>query len=134
MPKGVKTPKNNFKNQLGRWRQRSCLESIGHTSEPNLTTDLPTTTFATRKSYFKKLQTIHNQGLRLNLGAFRTSLNQSLYIKANEPPLTLWWEKLFLQYALKLQSSPDNPTHQKTNNSQFNHFYSSKPFATSPPI
>ena len=74
------------------------------------------------------MQTIHNQGLRLGLGAFCTSPMQSVCIKANEPLLTLRWEKLSLQYTLKLQSSPNNPTHQKTNNSQFNHFHSSKPF------
>ena len=55
----------------------------------------------THKSYFKKLQTIHNQGLRLSLGALHTSPTQRLYIKANKPPLTLRWEKLSLQYALK---------------------------------
>ena len=87
---------------------------------------------ATRKSYFKKLQTIHNQGLRLSFGAFQTSITKNLYIEADEPPLTLRWEKWSLQYTLKLQSSANNPTHQKANNSQFNHFHSSKPLATSP--
>ena len=60
---------------------------------------------------------------------------QSLYIEANEPPLILRWEKLSLQYALKLQTSPNNPTHKKnkqTNNSPFHHFYSSKPLTIPP--
>ena len=87
---------------------------------------------ATRKSYLKKLQTMHNQNLRLSLGAFCTSPTQCLYIEANKTPLTLRWEKLSLQYTLKLQSSPNNPTHQKTINSQFNHFHSSKPLVIPP--
>ena len=40
-----------------------------------------------RKSYLKKLEPIQNQGLRICLGAFRTSPMQSLYVEANEPPM-----------------------------------------------
>ena len=36
-----------------------------------------------RPSYIKRLDTVHNQGLRLCLGAFRTSPVQSLYVEAN---------------------------------------------------
>ena len=65
-----------------------------------------------RKSYLRKLDAIHNQGLRLALGAFRTSPVNSLYAEANEPSLNLRRKKLSLQYYLKLKSNPDNPTHQ----------------------
>ena len=65
-----------------------------------------------RKSYLRKLDSIHNQGLRLALGAFRTSPVNSLYAEANEPSLNLRRKKLSLQYYLKLKSNPDNPTHQ----------------------
>ena len=54
------------------------------------------------KSYLKKLEPIQNQGLRICLGAFRTSPMQSLYVAANEPPLYLRFDKLCIQYALKL--------------------------------
>ena len=64
-----------------------------------------------RKSYLKKLEPIQNQGLRICLGAFRTSPVQSLYIEANEPPLYLRFDKLCIQYALKLRSNPDNPAY-----------------------
>ena len=37
-----------------------------------------------RKSYLKCLDTIHHQGLRLALGAFRTSPVESLYAESNE--------------------------------------------------
>ena len=39
------------------------------------------------KSYLKQLNTIHHQGIRLSLGAFRTSPVESLYVTADEPPL-----------------------------------------------
>ena len=40
-----------------------------------------------RKSYIQMLDPIHNQGLRLALGALRTSPVASLYVKADEPSL-----------------------------------------------
>jgi len=82
-----------------------------------------------RKSYLRKLQPIQNQGLRICLGAFRTSPVQSLYVEANEPPLHLRWKKLSLQYALKLQTNTDNPTHERTFTPPYTNFYSSKPRA-----
>ena len=48
-----------------------------------------------RQSYLQKLDSIHNQGLRLALGAFRTSVN-SLYAEANEPSLNVRRKKLSL--------------------------------------
>ena len=62
-----------------------------------------------RASYLKCIDPIQNQGLRLALGAFRTSPVESLQAEANEPPLELRRKKLALQYALKLSSTPDNP-------------------------
>ena len=58
------------------------------------------------------MDSIHNQGLRLALGAFRSSPVNSLYAEANEPSLNLRWRKLSLQYYLKLKSNRDNPTHK----------------------
>ena len=59
-----------------------------------------------RKSYLKILDTIHHQGLRLALGAFRTSPTESLYAEACEPSLYIRREKLALQYITKLAASP----------------------------
>ena len=53
-----------------------------------------------RKSYLQMLDPIHNQGLRLALGAFRTSPVASLYVEADEPSLYSRREKLSLQYAI----------------------------------
>ena len=65
-----------------------------------------------RQSYLRKLDSIHNQGLRLALGTFRTSPVNSLYAEADEPPLNLHRKKVSLQDYLKLKSNPDNPTHK----------------------
>ena len=52
------------------------------------------------------LDPIHHQGLRLALGAFRTSPSESLLAEANEPSLYNRRLKLSMQYALKLKSNP----------------------------
>lgn len=64
-----------------------------------------------RKSYIKSLNPIQNQGLRLALGAYRTSPVESLEAEANELPLDLRRKKLSLQYAIKISSTPENPVH-----------------------
>ena len=51
-----------------------------------------------RKSYLKSLDTMHHQGLRLALGAFRTSPVVSLYAESNEPSLYTRRKKLSLKY------------------------------------
>ena len=63
-----------------------------------------------RKSYLLELDTIHHQGLRLALGAFRTSAVESLYVEAEELSLYLRREKLAQQYAIRLAANPLNPT------------------------
>ena len=82
-----------------------------------------------RKSYLKKLEPIQNQGLRICLGAFRTSPMQSLYVEANESPLYLRFDKLCIQYALKLRSNPDNPAYDVVFNPQYYDLYDKKPSA-----
>ena len=64
-----------------------------------------------RQSYIKSLDTIHHQGLRLVLGAFRTSPAESLYSEANEAPLALRRQKLAMQYFIKISSCPNNPAY-----------------------
>ena len=72
-----------------------------------------------RKSYLQILDTVHHQGLRLALGAFRTSPVTSLYVEADEPSLTLRREKLSLQYAIRLAANPSNPAFKVTFSPQF---------------
>ena len=61
-----------------------------------------------------ELDTVHHQGLRLALGAFRTSPVESLNVEAEEPSLYLRREKLALQYAIRLAANPSNPTFKVT--------------------
>ena len=65
-----------------------------------------------RKSYIQILDTIHHQGLRLCLGAYRTSPVNSLYTEANEPSLEHRRIKLGLQYTTKLRAYPSNPAYE----------------------
>ena len=79
-----------------------------------------------RKSYLQMLDTVHNQGLRLALGAFRTSPVSSLNVEADEPSLWLRREKLSLQYAIRLAA---NPAFEVTFPPQFQEYYERKPNA-----
>ena len=75
------------------------------------------------------MEPIQNQGLRIYLGAFRTSLKESLHVEANEPPLYLRFDKLCVQYALKLRSNPDNPAYDVVFNPLYYDLYDKKPSA-----
>ena len=85
-----------------------------------------------RKSYLKSLDTIHHQGLRLALGAFRTSPVESLYAESNEPSLYIRREKLSLQYVTKLAANPRNSAHDCVFNPKYERFYNNKPTAIKP--
>ena len=84
---------------------------------------------STRKSYLKVLDTIANQGLRLALGAFRTSPVQSLHAEAGEAPLNLRRSKLALQYIVKLSQNRNNPTYKVVFNPKFACLFRAKPKA-----
>ena len=64
-----------------------------------------------RPSYLKTLDPVHHQGLRLCLGAFRTTPIYSLYAEAGEPSLSHRRLKLSMNYYLKLKSLPLNPAY-----------------------
>ena len=75
------------------------------------------------------LDPIHNQGLRLALEAFRTSLVASLYVEADEPSLYSRREKLSLQYALRLAANPSNSAHEVTFQANYVDLYEQEPTA-----
>ena len=85
-----------------------------------------------QKSYLKCLDTIHHQGLRLTLGAFRTSPVASRYAESNEPSLYIRREKLSLQYTTKLGANPKNPAHNCVFNPKYERFYNNTPSAIKP--
>ena len=59
----------------------------------------------------RQLNSIHNFGLRLALGAFCTSPVSSLYTEANEAPLEERRLKLYMHYYVKTRACIDNPAH-----------------------
>ena len=59
----------------------------------------------------RQLDSIHNSGLRLALGAFCTSPVSSLYTEANEAPLEERRLKLSMHYYVKTRACVDNPAH-----------------------
>ena len=73
------------------------------------------------------LDPIHHQGLRLALGAFRTSPTASLYVEADEPSLNTRREKLSLQYAIRIAENNSNPAHAVTFQPNYMDLYESKP-------
>ncbi|GFO26432.1 Pol-like protein [Plakobranchus ocellatus] len=64
-----------------------------------------------KKHVLRALDPIHYQGLRIALGAFRTTPIKSLYAEAGEPSLEHRRMKLAFNYVLKLKSLPRNPCH-----------------------
>ena len=85
-----------------------------------------------RPSYLKMLNTIHHQGLRLALGAFRTSPVESLYVEAGELPLEQRRIKLSLQYITKLKSTPSNPAYECIFRPNYEHTYLKNTKVTAP--
>ena len=57
----------------------------------------------------KELDVVHNAGLRICSGAFRTSPVESIYVDTDELPLDLRREELGLRYMMKLKGSTSNP-------------------------
>jgi len=73
------------------------------------------------------LDPIHNQGLRISLGAFRTSPMESVYVEANEESLYRRRERLAVQYALKLKSLPNSPTYKTVFQPKYRNKFLEKP-------
>ena len=85
-----------------------------------------------RKSYLKILDPIHHQGLRICLGAFRTSPKESLYAESGEPPLELRRLRLSMNYFLKVKASPENPAYDCILNPLYEDKYLRKPNEITP--
>ena len=62
-------------------------------------------------AHLRQLDSIHNAGLRLALGAFCTSPVSSMYTEANKTPLEERRLKLSMHYYLKTRACTDNPAH-----------------------
>lgn len=72
--------------------------------------DYASAIYSTAKSrLLNRLDSIHNTGIRLAYGAFRTSPVESLYVIANEPPLRIRRERLTLAYLSKIAANNQHP-------------------------
>ena len=82
------------------------------------------------KTKLKELDVVHNMGLRICTGAFRTSPVESLYVDSNELPLHLRREELGLRYTTRIRSSHKNPCYKILEECDSRKFgvRSSKPF------
>ena len=82
-----------------------------------------------RKSYLQILDPIHNQGLRLCLGAIGTSPVEGLYVDAHELCLGARHAKLSLQYAFKIKSLPKHPAHNAVFDNKHIKLFDARPSA-----
>jgi ribonuclease HI len=85
-----------------------------------------------RPSYLKRLEPIQNQGLRLCLGAYRTSPSTSLHVEADESPLDIRRKLLSLHFILRVYANPDNPVYDNILTNEYETLYTSKPSAIKP--
>ena len=86
------------------------------------------------KSNLKKLDTVHNSGLRIALGAFRTSPIPSLHTEAGETSLELRRLKLTLNYVLKLKSVHTNPAYDSVFNPKCVDYFNLPTTKGTPPL
>ena len=75
------------------------------------------------------LLTVHNQGLSLSLGAFRSSHIESLYVWSPWTSIRNL-DKLALQFILKLKANPENPAYDAVFNPKHQELYKNKESAT----
>lgn len=85
-----------------------------------------------RKSVLKRLDPIHHQGLRLVLGAFRTSPVESLYVECNEWSLKRRRFYLSTLYGLRVRSYSQHPALPSVKGTRFKQLFLNKPTVTRP--
>lgn len=87
-----------------------------------------------RDSYRSRLDPVHNLGLRLSNGAYRTSPVQSLYVDCNEPPLCDRRALLTMSYVLRIRSSPQHICYDIATKCKSRLHYLNKPNSIKPLI
>lgn len=80
-----------------------------------------------KKKLLQKLNSIHSAGLRLAIGAYRTSPIKSILVESNEEPLHIRRRKLCLSYATKILHTPENPVIRDVFSARYLETYSKKP-------
>lgn len=64
-----------------------------------------------QKRTLQSLEAIHNQGLRLSIGAFKTSPVKSILAEAEDMPLEFRRKELVIMFSMKILSRPQSPTY-----------------------
>ena len=64
------------------------------------------------KTNLEKLDVVHNLGLRICTGAYRTSPVESIYVDSGLPPLSIRREELSLRFLTKTLTSQSNPNYK----------------------
>lgn len=85
-----------------------------------------------RPSYTKTIDPVHNNGIRLSLGAFRTSPIDSMYSESGEPSLESRRHYLICSFLCKLRSTPDNPTYKTVFHPAYSATYNIRSRSTRP--
>lgn len=85
-----------------------------------------------RLSVLRKLDPVHHAGLRLVLGAFRTSPVESLYVECNEWSLQRRRFYASALYALRLRGYPQHPALPSVQNTRFRQLFINKPSVVPP--
>ena len=67
---------------------------------------------STSKSNLDAFNVVHNMGLRICCGPFRTSPVESLYVGTHQLPPDLRREELSLCYLMRIKCTPDNPSNK----------------------
>jgi hypothetical protein len=65
-----------------------------------------------KKFELSVIDPVHNTGLRLATGAFRTNRLDSLYAGSGEPPLTVRMNLRLCKYVTWLATQPAHPTYR----------------------
>ena len=83
-------------------------------------------------SSLKMLDPVHNLGIRLATGAFRTSPVESLYVESDEWPLYLQRTYSSLKYFLKVNAYPQHPCYKVINDTTCTTLYQNRRTAREP--
>ena len=79
-------------------------------------------------SSLKMLNSVHNLGIRLSTGAFRTSPTDSLYADSGEPSLEHRREKLSLQLLARILAMPETPSHTSITDPAQDQLFANRPY------
>ena len=85
-----------------------------------------------RTTHLKTLDAIHNLGIRIATGAFRSSPVVSICAESGEPPLHIRQRRNILSYAAALSSLKDHPTYKFVFEPNFQDLYAVKPLHSRP--